>query len=227
MNESKPDCDWNDSTPFQSSSSQPIHTDHPARHWDRTCPACIAEGQNNAAGQNAAVGTQQATVQGNEEIRPVSDEAHRLAAPSEKPQQGTPRTDALQTDWHSHGTRKMMIDIFEFARQLERELAEARTHLDVFIGGDVIDQGIPTQPASAPLSARGALPGLTPSDGLEKELYETAAKAIQGWCDGLSLPLVQIVDDHTQAIMDALAVLASPRLETAPSGTAKVPERKP
>ena len=22
---------------------QPAHTDHPLRHWDRTCPACIAE----------------------------------------------------------------------------------------------------------------------------------------------------------------------------------------
>ena len=29
-----------------SSSSQPAHTDHPLRHWDRTCPACIAEGQS-------------------------------------------------------------------------------------------------------------------------------------------------------------------------------------
>jgi len=24
---------------------QPSHTDHPARHWDRTCPACIAESE--------------------------------------------------------------------------------------------------------------------------------------------------------------------------------------
>ena len=24
-------------------SKQPAHTDHPLRHWDRTCPACIAE----------------------------------------------------------------------------------------------------------------------------------------------------------------------------------------
>ena len=24
---------------------QPTHTDHPLRHWDRTCPACVAEGQ--------------------------------------------------------------------------------------------------------------------------------------------------------------------------------------
>jgi len=21
------------------------HTDHPARHWDRTCPACVAEAE--------------------------------------------------------------------------------------------------------------------------------------------------------------------------------------
>ena len=27
----------------------PAHTDHPSRHWDRTCPACIAE-SNAAAG---------------------------------------------------------------------------------------------------------------------------------------------------------------------------------
>ena len=23
------------------------HTDHPSRHWDRTCPACIAESAQN------------------------------------------------------------------------------------------------------------------------------------------------------------------------------------
>ena len=26
----------------------PAHTDHPLRHWDRTCPACIAEGDTSA-----------------------------------------------------------------------------------------------------------------------------------------------------------------------------------
>jgi hypothetical protein len=25
---------------------QPAHTDHPLRHFDRTCPACVAEGQS-------------------------------------------------------------------------------------------------------------------------------------------------------------------------------------
>jgi len=30
----------------RASSSQPAHTDHPLRHWDRTCPACLAEGQS-------------------------------------------------------------------------------------------------------------------------------------------------------------------------------------
>lgn len=27
----------------RSSVGVPVHTDHPLRHWDRTCPACIAE----------------------------------------------------------------------------------------------------------------------------------------------------------------------------------------
>src|SRR3990167_7485237 len=27
---------------------QPTHTDHPLRHWDRTCPACIREGEPTA-----------------------------------------------------------------------------------------------------------------------------------------------------------------------------------
>lgn len=26
----------------------PAHTDHPLRHWDRTCPACVAEGYDAA-----------------------------------------------------------------------------------------------------------------------------------------------------------------------------------
>jgi uncharacterized UPF0160 family protein len=24
---------------------KPTHTDHPSRHWDRTCPACVAEAE--------------------------------------------------------------------------------------------------------------------------------------------------------------------------------------
>ena len=27
------------------------HTDHPSRHWDRTCPACIAESAQNDSGK--------------------------------------------------------------------------------------------------------------------------------------------------------------------------------
>ena len=31
------------------SESAPAHTDHPLRHWDRTCPACIAESASDKA----------------------------------------------------------------------------------------------------------------------------------------------------------------------------------
>ena len=31
--------------------ASPAHTDHPLRHFDRTCPACLAEGEQNAAPQ--------------------------------------------------------------------------------------------------------------------------------------------------------------------------------
>jgi hypothetical protein len=61
------------------SSSQPDHTDHPLRHWDRTCPACVAEGQNNAAGQPAETG-------GSDLGGPPLTEL-ALAAPSWRPQQ--------------------------------------------------------------------------------------------------------------------------------------------
>lgn len=32
------------------SDTKTVHTDHPARHWDRTCPACIAEAATAADG---------------------------------------------------------------------------------------------------------------------------------------------------------------------------------
>lgn len=34
---------------------------------------------------------------------------------------GTPRTDALQQDWHSWGTQKMMQDIWEHAQRKNKE----------------------------------------------------------------------------------------------------------
>ena len=34
-----------------SESEQPAHIDHPLRHFDRTCPACIAEGQSDKLGE--------------------------------------------------------------------------------------------------------------------------------------------------------------------------------
>jgi hypothetical protein len=35
-------------------SAAAAHTDHPLRHWDRTCPTCIAEAENAAAAQPVA-----------------------------------------------------------------------------------------------------------------------------------------------------------------------------
>lgn len=29
--------------------AEPVHSDHPLRHWDRTCPACLAEGEPECA----------------------------------------------------------------------------------------------------------------------------------------------------------------------------------
>jgi hypothetical protein len=43
---------------------EPTHTDHPMRHWDRTCPACVAE-QEPVAWRNDGFLHHEANAKGN------------------------------------------------------------------------------------------------------------------------------------------------------------------
>jgi len=113
------------------SSSQPAHTDHPLRHWDRTCPACVAEVTDYPEWKKG-----RETLQG----------YNKVTAPSEKPQpSATPRTEfvASWNDWD--GAMCVTLDDYE---TLRRKLSAAQSDLARAVANHAAD--LSAQSAIAP-----------------------------------------------------------------------------
>jgi hypothetical protein len=88
------------------------HTDHPLRHFDRTCPACIAEGE-----QKAAPSYDEAT---------IGARNHASAAPDSGAQEDEDliealRRDLMETNCPPHTVRKMCDHLRAYALALREK----------------------------------------------------------------------------------------------------------